>query len=737
MPRMRVISSSDDSEDANPKANPKKVRAKPSDGAAAVSSPVDEGDRPTKSQGKSRSGVVKKPKKAESVSGDVRKPKKAAVSQTTTLVSLWGAQPASPAKPKTKTASTNAEVCAGFFKSAKPAKPMRTEDAHDAPPSQNAEVTKTPTTFLAKKADLSPDTGTVGKQTPHATASQMKTGSTPAKERKRTARPIANTPKRLRTVEPGSGSSRAEPLFDKSSESPPSSGKPARWESPSTKDNKVRRSIKKESPKNLPKSKAKAKAGKRTTRRSQDEGLEGAAVVFSGVFTEPRGVLEDIAKQAGMVLRTGVSGLTEFLIIGHALQEDDPKPVTEGSKYRKAMELAPKGVIQILTEPEFRTRLGVKAVSSPDAAPKESAPVVSNESSTLWSEKYRPNKRQELVGNDHVVKKLYEWLRDWRTVVLEGHKKPAPPPKYMPGQAWPEPERVNSPAALLSGPPGVGKTTAARVVAEELGYVVREFNASDARGKQVIEYLSQMTKSGGNLDRWSTSNKEVGFQGVCVVFDEVDGLSAGDRGGGQAMGKLIDVTKCPVICICNDRMSQKVRSLASKCYDLRFSRPTFQQMMCRLSGIAMNEQLSVTQATLDSLANNAGFDIRQVLNAMQFMQKEGGRGSSSKDSGLMVTPFDAVKTLLTESAASKLSLNQKTDLFFTDYDQVGLIMQDSYLRAMPSTRSADQNLKRSSWAADCFSYGDLLNTKVYSSQRWDLMPSVVTFSGLSVASAVR
>ncbi|KAH0478603.1 MAG: hypothetical protein KVP17_003697, partial [Porospora cf. gigantea B] len=708
MPRMRVISSSDDSE----VVNPKRVRSKPSAGSAAVG----EGGKPAKSQGNSRSGEAQK-----------RQPRKAAVTQTTTLVSLWGTQPASPVKPQAEAKNTNAQVCADFFKSAKPAKSDRAckKDAHEAPPSQNVEVSKTPTSPLAKKADLSPDTGTVGKRiahTPQAPASQMKVESTPTKERKRTARPIANTPKRLRTVEHGSGSSRverAEPLFGESDESSRSSGKPARRESPTTKDKKVRQSIKKESPKSQSKAKAKPRAGKRTVRRSEKEGLEGAHVVFSGVFTEPREVLEDIAKQAGMVLRTGVSGLTEFLIIGHALQEDDPKPVSEGSKYRKAMELAPKGIIQILTEPEFRTRLGVQAVSTQDAAPKESAPVVSNESSTLWSEKYRPSKRQELVGNEHVVKKLYEWLRDWRTVVLEGHKKPAPPPKYMPGQAWPEPERVNSPAALLSGPPGVGKTTAARVVAEELGYVVREFNASDARGKHVIEYLSQMTKGGGNLDRWSSSNKEALFQGVCVVFDEVDGLSAGDRGGGQAMGKLIDVTRCPVICICNDRMSQKVRSLASKCYDLRFSRPTSQQMMCRLSGIAQHEQLSVTQATLDSLANTAGFDIRQVLNAMQFMQK-GGRGSSGKDSGLMVTPFDAVKTLLTESMASKLSLNQKTDLYFTDFDQVGLMMQDSYLRAMPSTRSAEQNLKRSSWAADCLSYGDLLNTKVYSSQRWDL-----------------
>ena len=56
-------------------------------------------------------------------------------------------------------------------------------------------------------------------------------------------------------------------------------------------------------------------------------------------------------------------------------------------------------------------------------------------------------------------------------------------------------------------------------------------------------------------------------------MDEVDGMSSGDRGGVAEMIKYIDTTLIPIICICNDRDSPKVRSLASHCYDLSFSRP--------------------------------------------------------------------------------------------------------------------------------------------------------------------
>lgn len=42
-------------------------------------------------------------------------------------------------------------------------------------------------------------------------------------------------------------------------------------------------------------------------------------------------------------------------------------------------------------------------------------------------------------------------------------------------------------AALLSGPPGVGKTTTAQVVCKELGYDLVELNASITRNKTLLK----------------------------------------------------------------------------------------------------------------------------------------------------------------------------------------------------------------------------------------------------------
>lgn len=49
---------------------------------------------------------------------------------------------------------------------------------------------------------------------------------------------------------------------------------------------------------------------------------------------------------------------------------------------------------------------------------------------------------------------------------------------------------INSNAALLSGDAGLGKTTAARLIATQFGYSVVQYNASDARNKKSVEMIS-------------------------------------------------------------------------------------------------------------------------------------------------------------------------------------------------------------------------------------------------------
>ena len=68
-------------------------------------------------------------------------------------------------------------------------------------------------------------------------------------------------------------------------------------------------------------------------------------------------------------------------------------------------------------------------------------------------------------------------------------------------------------------------------------------------------------------------------------MDEVDGMSAGDRGGVGALMALIKKMKIPIICIANDRGAQKLKPLLAATYNLTFRRPEASMIRSRIMSI--------------------------------------------------------------------------------------------------------------------------------------------------------
>ena len=75
-------------------------------------------------------------------------------------------------------------------------------------------------------------------------------------------------------------------------------------------------------------------------------------------------------------------------------------------------------------------------------------------------------------------------------------------------------------------------------------------------------------------------------------MDECDGMSSSDRGGIQALTQIIIETDVPIICICNDREKQQIRTLSKYCVDLKFTRPQPKQMLGRMMQIGFKEGMN-------------------------------------------------------------------------------------------------------------------------------------------------
>lgn len=71
-------------------------------------------------------------------------------------------------------------------------------------------------------------------------------------------------------------------------------------------------------------------------------------------------------------------------------------------------------------------------------------------------------------------------------------------------------------AALLSGPPGVGKTTTSQLVCQELGFSYIEMNASDSRNKKTLEQSVSQLLNNKSMDGFLTG-EIILMLSVCVI----------------------------------------------------------------------------------------------------------------------------------------------------------------------------------------------------------------------------
>jgi replication factor C subunit 1 len=197
--------------------------------------------------------------------------------------------------------------------------------------------------------------------------------------------------------------------------------------------------------------------------------------------------------------------------------------------------------------------------------------------SLQWTEKYRPKVPNDIVGNQSMVKQLHDWLKSWEEQFLHPGQK---------GKGKKQTDGGAKKAVLLSGPPGIGKTTTAKVVSQMLGLQAIEVNASDSRGKADSKIEKGVGGSTSNSIKELISNATLNYSDnrtkkpkAVLIMDEVDGMSAGDRGGVADLIASIKISKIPIVCICNDRFSQKLKSLVNYCLLLNFRKPTKQQVI--------------------------------------------------------------------------------------------------------------------------------------------------------------
>ncbi|MES3517365.1 MAG: replication factor C large subunit [Natronomonas sp.] len=246
---------------------------------------------------------------------------------------------------------------------------------------------------------------------------------------------------------------------------------------------------------------------------------------------------------------------------------------------------------------------------------------------TDWSERYRPTTLSEVRGNNKARDKLEEWA-----------------------ETWPE----HGEAVVVHGSPGVGKTSAAHALANDMGWSVVEMNASDARTEEEIE------RHAGR----AATNTTLGGSRQLIVLDEADNLHRHkDRGGAAAMTRLVKEATQPIVLIANDYYEMSA-GLRSACREIEFRDISTRSIVPVLRDICRQEDVTFEEDRLREIAEGNRGDLRGAIKDLQARVRDGtvtasgGEGRRDKTTDIFGL-LDAV--LKEESPEEALQTAYSTD----------------------------------------------------------------------------
>lgn len=227
-----------------------------------------------------------------------------------------------------------------------------------------------------------------------------------------------------------------------------------------------------------------------------------------------------------------------------------------------------------------------RAESSKDASTNGTKASASNASANYelpWVEKYRPVFLDDIVGNTETIERL-------KIIAKDG----------------------NMPHVIISGMPGIGKTTSILCLARQLlgdAYkeAVLELNASDERGIDVVR-----NRIKGFAQKKVTL--PAGRQKI-VILDEADSMTSGAQ---QALRRTMEIysgtTRFAFAC---NQSNKIIEPLQSRCAILRYSRLTDGQVVKRLYQICKAEEVEYSDDGIAALVFSAEGDMRQAINNLQ------------------------------------------------------------------------------------------------------------------------
>lgn len=278
----------------------------------------------------------------------------------------------------------------------------------------------------------------------------------------------------------------------------------------------------------------------------------------------------------------------------------------------------------------------------------------------------------------------------------------------------------------IYGNPGVGKTEFVMRLLKMLNYDMVRYDAGDIRNKSVIDLITNHNMSEHSvLSMFQKKPKR-----IAIVMDEIDGMNNGDKGGINALIKLMrpkktkkqrleDVTMNPIICIGNYHMDKKIRELMKVCVTFELKTPTLDQV-----SVILKLKLNSDDTTLHkNMARFIQGDLRKIETISNIFNKHSN--GDTYNSELIQTIFqpkannEDSKTIVKKLINAPCNLSEHSAMMNeTDRTIVGLLWHENVVDVLAKQPNQMDAFRFYKDALDNICLADYIDRITFQKQIW-------------------
>lgn len=238
------------------------------------------------------------------------------------------------------------------------------------------------------------------------------------------------------------------------------------------------------------------------------------------------------------------------------------------------------------------------------------------------------------------------------------------------------------------GNSGTGKTTLVNNILKELNYDAIKYDASDVRNVSIIDDITKTNMSNKNIiSLFYNSTRK-----IAIVMDEIDGMNNGDKGGINALIKLIRPKKTkkqklektsinPVICIGNYRFDKKIRELMKVCNLIEITSPTQDQ----IRQIVYENMSLLEDDVKNEIIHFVNGDLRKLEQFFTFYEKDKSILTTSFVRNILNNKIynNETKKIVDNILKFPYTINDHTQIMNdTDRTSVGLLWHENIIDAI-------------------------------------------------------